>query len=166
MVLVWTGRLGLFLFLRILKVKQDSRFVEIKKTKLRFFYAWLIQGLWVIITMSPLLAINTAADIPEGGHLGALEWVGILLWGLGMAIEVTADNQKSAFNDNPANHDKFVSTGIWSYSRHPNYVGEIVLWLGATIFAVPSLAGGQLIALICPIFVYLLLSKLSGVPLL
>jgi steroid 5-alpha reductase family enzyme len=83
-----------------------------------------------------------------------------------MAIEVTADNQKSAFNDNPANRDKFISTGIWSYSRHPNYVGEIVLWLGATIFAVPSLAGGQLISLICPVFVYLLLSKLSGVPLL
>lgn len=81
-------------------------------------------------------------------------------------IEVIADNQKSAFNDNPANRDKFITTGIWSYSRHPNYVGEIVLWLGATVFAVPSLAAGQFIALISPVFVYLLLSRLSGVPLL
>lgn len=72
MVLAWTGRLGLFLFLRICRTKQDSRFVEIKRTKLRFFYAWLIQGLWVIITMSPLLAVNTAAAIPGGADLGVL----------------------------------------------------------------------------------------------
>lgn len=83
-----------------------------------------------------------------------------------MAVEVTADRQKSLFNENPANKDRFISTGIWSYSRHPNYVGEIVLWTGATLFAAPSLAGGQLIALASPLFVYLLLSKVSGVPML
>lgn len=166
MVIVWAGRLGSFLFLRILKAKEDSRFREIKKTKIRFFYAWLIQGLWVVITMSPLLAVNTAASVPSSGRLSAIEIVGILVWILGMSIEVISDRQKSNFNDDPNNKEKFISVGLWAYSRHPNYVGEIVLWLGATIFAWSSLQGWQNITLICPIFVYLLLSRLSGVPLL
>jgi steroid 5-alpha reductase family enzyme len=83
-----------------------------------------------------------------------------------MSIEVISDRQKSNFNDDPNNKEKFISVGLWAYSRHPNYVGEIVLWLGATIFAWSSLQGWQNITLICPIFVYLLLSRLSGVPLL
>jgi steroid 5-alpha reductase family enzyme len=98
--------------------------------------------------------------------LNTLELFGLLVWAVGLIVEIISDSQKSNFNSNPANKDKFISVGLWSYSRHPNYVGEIVLWLGATVFAVSSLRGGQYLTLICPIFVYLLLSRLSGVPLL
>ena len=166
MVFAWAGRLGSFLFLRILKVGQDSRFVAIKKTKIRFFYAWIIQGLWIVVTIGPLLSVMISNNLEQGGELGLLEYAGIALWVVGILIEIVSDSQKSSFNDNPANKDKFISTGLWSYSRHPNYVGEITLWTGATIFAFSSLEGGQFITLINPIFVYLLLSKLSGVPML
>lgn len=83
-----------------------------------------------------------------------------------MAVEIISDEQKTNFNQNPANKDKFINIGLWKYSRHPNYVGEITLWTGATIFAASSLSGGQYVTLIGPIFVYLLISKVSGVPLL
>lgn len=165
MVLIWAGRLGSFLFLRINKTSIDSRFIEIKKTKIRFFYAWLIQGLWVIITMGPLLAVMTTKSFAST-TFNLLEFIGIGIWITGLAVEIISDEQKTSFNDNPDNKDRFINIGLWKYSRHPNYVGEITLWTGATIFAASSLSGGQYVTLIGPIFVYLLISKVSGVPLL
>ena len=83
-----------------------------------------------------------------------------------MIIEVVADNQKTNFNTDPKNKGKFINVGLWSISRHPNYVGEIVLWLGATMYAYPFMAGLQHVALVCPIFSYFLLKYISGVPML
>jgi steroid 5-alpha reductase family enzyme len=123
MVFAWAGRLGSFLFLRILKVGQDSRFVSIKKTKIRFFYAWIIQGLWIVVTIGPLLSVMITKNAEGSDALGLLEYVGIAIWVVGLLVEIISDSQKSAFNDNPINKDRFVSTGLWSYSRHPNYVG-------------------------------------------
>ena len=165
MVLIWAGRLGSFLFLRINKTSIDSRFIEIKKTKIRFFYAWLIQGLWVIITMGPLLAVMTTKSFRTSAF-NLLEFFGIGIWITGLVVEIISDEQKTSFNENPDNKDRFINVGLWKYSRHPNYVGEITLWTGATIFAASSLSGGQYVTLIGPIFVYLLISKVSGVPLL
>ena len=92
--------------------------------------------------------------------------VGTLIWILGFSIEVIADNQKSKFRSNPDNKDKFITTGIWSWSRHPNYFGEILLWIGITVIAFPVLQGWQFITLISPIFIIILLTQISGVRLL
>jgi steroid 5-alpha reductase family enzyme len=92
--------------------------------------------------------------------------IGTLIWILGFSLEVIADNQKSKFRSNPENKDKFISIGIWSWSRHPNYFGEILLWIGITIIALPVLKGWQFVTLISPLFIIILLTQISGVRLL
>jgi steroid 5-alpha reductase family enzyme len=165
-VVVWACRLGSFLFLRILKAGHDSRFVKIKQSRLRFFYSWLLQGLWVYLTMGPLLALMVMDGTKTEGNWHFLEVFGLLLWAAGFAVEIIADRQKTDFKKVAANAGKFIKEGLWKYSRHPNYVGEISLWTGAALFAAPSLSGGQLFSLISPLFVYLLIGRVSGVPLL
>jgi len=92
--------------------------------------------------------------------------IGLIVWVIGFSIEVISDNQKTQFKKNPDNKGKFIKEGLWSRSRHPNYFGEIMLWTGVTIIAIPVLQGWQWIAFISPIFVTLLLTKISGVPML
>lgn len=163
LVIIWAIRLGTFLFSRIQKAGRDDRFDEIKPDFFRFLNAWTIQGLWVTFTASAaLIGITTAAR----KELDAFAVVGFLLWLAGFAIEVTADSQKSRFNADPANKGKFIQTGLWSRSRHPNYLGEIVLWIGVLVIALPVLQGWGWVALISPLFVALLLTRVSGIPLL
>ena len=92
--------------------------------------------------------------------------IGFLVWLLGFGIEVAADQQKSKFKADPANREKFINTGLWSWSRHPNYFGEIVLWIGVAIIALPILSGWQWLTMISPVFITLLLTRISGVPML
>ena len=163
MVIIWSARLGTFLFSRIHKAGKDTRFDEIKPSFFRFLNAWTIQGLWVVFTMSAaLVAITTAAR----KELGVFAIVGTLIWAFGFAFEIIADNQKSQFRANPENKGKFIQTGLWSKSRHPNYFGEIVLWIGIAVIALPVLQGWQWVAMISPLFVTLLLTRVSGVPML
>lgn len=162
-VTVWAGRLGPFLFRRVRKAGKDDRFDEIKQSLLRFLNVWMIQGLWISITLSAALAAVTALNQPP---LSALTIVGFLIWISGFALEVVADAQKSRFRADPANRDEFIRAGVWSWSRHPNYFGEIVLWSGVALMALPALEGWQYATLISPVFVTLLLTKVSGVPLL
>ncbi|BCW69925.1 DUF1295 domain-containing protein [Arthrobacter sp. NicSoilB8] len=163
MVLAWAMRLGSFLFRRISKAGKDDRFDEIKPSFVRFLNVWTIQGLWVVFTAAAAWVAITAET-----KVG-LDWfalAGFLVWAAGFGIEVVADAQKSRFNADPANKGRFISTGLWAKSRHPNYFGEILLWLGVAIIAVPVLQGWQWVALISPVFVTLLITKVSGVPLL
>ena len=163
LVVVWAIRLGSFLFRRIQKAGRDDRFDEIKPSFFRFLNAWTIQGLWVTFTMAAALVAITSTTRKE---LDVFALIGFALWVFGFAIEVTADAQKSRFNADPANKGKFIQSGLWSRSRHPNYFGEIVLWVGVTLIALPLLHGWQWVALISPVFVTLLLTRISGVPLL
>lgn len=163
LVMIWAIRLGTFLYGRIHKAGKDDRFDELKPSFLRFLMVWTLQGLWVTFTAAAALVAMTTAQ-PKALDLYAL--VGLLVWGIGFAIEVVADNQKSRFKADPANRDKFIRTGLWARSRHPNYFGEIVLWVGVAIIALPVLQGWQWIALISPLFVTLLLTRVSGVPML
>jgi steroid 5-alpha reductase family enzyme len=163
LVIVWAARLGSFLFLRIKKAGEDRRFREIKSSFSRFLLAWTLQGLWVTFSLAAALAAITATDkLP----LGPFALVGFLVWLLGFGFEVVADQQKSKFNASPENAGKFISTGLWSWSRHPNYFGEIVLWVGVAIIALPLLSGWTYLALISPVFIYVLLTRISGVPML
>ena len=163
LVIVWALRLGMFLFGRIQKSGKDDRFDEIKPSFIRFLNAWTIQGLWVTFTAATaLIGISTLTR----KDLDIFAILGFLVWVFGFAFEVIADSQKSRFNADPANKGKFIQTGLWSRSRHPNYFGEIVLWVGIAIIVIPVLQGWQWVAMISPLFVTFLLTRVSGVPML
>lgn len=165
MVMLWAARLGSFLAVRVHKAGSDGRFDQIKGSPLRFLQVWVIQGAWVSLTAaSAWIAIS--ADASSRAPIGWLTVVGIVVWALGMVIEIVADAQKSAFRADPRNRDEFIRTGLWSRSRHPNYFGEIVIWVGVFLTAAPVLVGWQWIALLSPLFVILLLTRVSGIPLL
>jgi len=163
LVSVWAVRLGSYLYRRIQKAGADSRFDNIKPSFTRFLMAWTLQGLWVFLTLGPALAAMTTASAPSMGLIG---WVGVAIWVLGFGIEAVADAQKQAFRADPANKGRFIRSGLWAWSRHPNYFGEITLWTGVALVALPALSGWQYVTLISPLFVYLLLTRVSGIPML
>jgi steroid 5-alpha reductase family enzyme len=161
MVLVWAVRLGTFLFRRVKRDGRDGRFDTIKVDPLRFFMTWTLQGLWVLLTVACALAIVTGRERED---FGVLAIIGTAVWIFGFGVEAVADRQKSAFKQDPANEGRFISSGLWAWSRHPNYFGEITLWLGIAIMAVPVLSGWRWVTLVSPIFVTVLLTRISGVP--
>ena len=161
LIILWAVRLGSFLFFRIKKAGEDKRFREIKTSFTRFFMVWTISGMWVsLCSMCALTAIASN----DGVVLNYLFYFGLVTFFVGMSIEVISDNQKTQFRIDPKNKDRFINTGLWSRSRHPNYVGEITLWSGVAIISFSSLEGWQYVSLISPIFTYFLLVYVSGVP--
>ena len=163
LVLVWAARLGLFLFQRIKTAGEDRRFRELKTSFSRFLLTWTLQGLWVTFSLAAALAAITSLKRVEFGLFGV---IGLLVWLVGFGLESIADSQKSKFKADSANEGKFIQTGLWSWSRHPNYFGEIVLWIGVAIIALPVLSGWQWVTMISPVFVFFLLTRISGVPML
>jgi protein-S-isoprenylcysteine O-methyltransferase Ste14 len=147
-------------FMRIHKSGEDKRFKLIKPSPTRFFMTWTLQGMWVsLCAMCALTAIASSNGVVQNG----LFYMGVLIFLCGFVIEMIADSQKSRFRKNPDNKDQFIRHGLWAYSRHPNYFGEITLWLGISIVSLSSLSSWQYITLISPIFTYLLLVYVSGV---
>ena len=163
MVSIWAIRLAGFLFVRVKRVGKDIRFDSVKTKPSTFLVWWTLQALWVLTTMAAALAIVTGGERISMSWLG---WIGFGVWLFGFAVEVAADAQKSSFKNDPVNQGHFIRTGLWAWSRHPNYFGEIVLWTGVAIMAIPVLTGWQYATLISPVFVSFLLMKMSGVPLL
>ncbi|MFL2501748.1 MAG: DUF1295 domain-containing protein [Luminiphilus sp.] len=161
MIFIWAGRLGSFLFRRIHAAGGDQRFDQIKISSSRFFVAWTLQGTWVVMTSC---AAVTAVLSLEQPPLGSVYVVGAAMWVAGFAIEVIADRQKSRFREDPANAGQFINVGLWALSRHPNYFGEILLWAGIATMATPYLSSSQWIVLLSPLFVYALLTRISGIP--
>jgi steroid 5-alpha reductase family enzyme len=163
LVVIWAARLGSYLFRRIRKAGKDTRFDAIKPSFIRFLNAWTLQGLWVTLTLA---AASAAITTTLRKDLAVLALIGLLVWLAGFAIEVAADHQKSRFRADPANKGTFIRAGLWAWSRHPNYFGEITLWIGVALIALPVLRGWQWVTLVSPVFVFLLLTRVSGVPLL
>lgn len=160
---LWATRLGMFLLTRVCRDGKDGRFDEIKKRAIRFFNVWTIQGLWVFFTACPVYLLNSKTiDTP----LGVVDYVGIAVWTIGFLIEVVADGQKKAFAANPDNKGKFIDVGLWYVSQHPNYFGEISLWVGMLILCSPTLKGTEWACVISPLVVMFLLCKVSGLPML
>ena len=126
-VAIWAIRLGSFLFMRIHKAGEDRRFRDIKPNFTRFFMTWTLQGMWVSMC---LLCVLTALSSYSGIIVNNIFYIGLMIFISGFIIEVLADHQKTVFRKNIDNKDKFISSGLWAYSRHPNYFGEILLWLG------------------------------------
>ena len=162
-IMVWAVRLGSFLFKRVKRDGKDNRFTVMKTKFWWFLFTWTLGGLWVFITMAAGLAAMTSAKVIP---LGWYALIGIVLWLEGFIVEVVADHQKTRFRSKKENRDKFINEGLWSFSRHPNYYGEITLWFGIAFIAFPVLQGWQLLTLISPIFVYILLTRISGVTML
>jgi steroid 5-alpha reductase family enzyme len=157
---LWAVRLGSFLFMRIHKDGEDKRFRTIKPSATQFFMTWTLQGLWVsLCSMCALTAISS----DSGVVINTLFYIGIGLFVIGFSTEVIADNQKSKFRSLAENREKFITTGLWAKSRHPNYFGEIVLWTGIAVMSFSSLDHWQYLTLISPIFTYILLVYVSGV---
>ncbi len=161
LVTVWAARLGTFLFRRVLADGSDARFDDIKPSAPRFLVAWTLQGLWVFLTLSAALIAITSVD---PAPLGARDALGVSIWLAGFAIEVVADRQKRSFRASSPGH--FVDTGLWAWSRHPNYFGEIVLWTGVALSASSTFSGWQWVGVISPLFVAFLLTRVSGIPIL
>ena len=162
-IIIWAIRLGTFLFMRIHKDKKDGRFDSIKTSFSQFFMTWTLQGMWVFICSSAALI---AIANPSGVPINSLFILGLLMFVFGFAIEVIADNQKSAFRSISKNKDSFINEGLWARSRHPNYFGEITLWTGITVMGISTFEGMNYLAIFSPIFSYLLLVYVSGVRLL
>ena len=160
LVILWAGRLGTFLFTRIAKDGEDKRFRTIKPDIAQFFMTWTPQGMWV--SLCSLCAITGIAS-ETGIIVNNIFYIGLVMFIGGFAIEIVADQQKSAFRAIPENRNKFITSGLWSKSRHPNYFGEITLWTGVAVMSFSSLSGIEYLTLISPIFTYLLLVKISGV---
>jgi len=163
MVTVWALRLGSFLFARIGRDGKDSRFDKIKINPARFLVAWTMQASWAIFTAAAAVTIIGAVD---RGPLDLYFWIGTAIWLIGFVIEIAADRQKNAFKNDPGNAGKFIDTGLWAWSQHPNYFGEIMLWTGITIIVLPLLSGWGYLVLFSPVFVIFLLTKVSGIPML
>ena len=160
-IIIWALRLGSFLFMRILKDKEDRRFNEWKFSFALFLRTWTLQGMWIFLTsIAAITSISTRKIVAPD----VLLFVGGFLWLFGFLFETISDFQKRKFKSK--NKDGFITSGLWSVSRHPNYFGEIVLWIGVAIIAYPTLYGWQYVSLISPLFVYLLLTRVSGVTLL
>ena len=155
--LIWAIRLGSFLFVRVKAAGFDRRFSRMLEIPMQFFMTWTLQGLWVTVTLAAGMAALTSEPVP----IGPFAIVGAVVWLIGFTIEVISDRQKSRFREE--NKEGFITSGLWSWSRHPNYFGEIVLWLGIAIIALPTLSGWQWATMISPIFVIVLLTKISGV---
>ncbi|MFL3001621.1 MAG: DUF1295 domain-containing protein [Cytophagales bacterium] len=157
---LWALRLSSFLFFRVKRTGQDVRFIKIKQSFSWFLMTFTIQGLWVFMCLFPAIIVMSSNQ----NNFNSFTILGSILWVVGFLIEIIADHQKTQFNK--TNKGSFISKGLWSLSRHPNYFGEFILWLGITVISFPYLGGYQFIALISPLFVYLLLNKVSGVNLL
>lgn len=159
-VIFWAVRLGGFLFLRVKKNGEDKRFREIKPSLTMFFMVWTLQGAW--ISMS-LLCVLTAISSNSGIVINVAFYIGLVLFVLGFVLEVAADTQKSNFRSSPKNKNLFITTGLWALSRHPNYLGELALWVGIALMSFSSLNGLRYLTLISPVFIYVLLVYISGV---
>lgn len=161
LIVIWALRLGTFLFRRVKAVGKDGRFDRLKTNAPRFAMTWTLQALWVVFTAA---AAHAAIAAAEPKPLGVWALLGLLIWLIGFGFEAVADSQKSAFRSDPSNAGRFITSGLWAWSRHPNYFGEIVLWIGIAVIAAPVLSGWQYLTLLSPVFVIVLLTRISGLP--
>ena len=161
LVVVWAVRLGTYLFRRIMRMKVDHRFDGMRDDPLRFARFWLLQAITVAVVMLPVTYLLDRDDPPG---IGAWSIAGAAVWLVGLLVEAIADAQKSAFKAKAENRDRFVESGLWRYSRHPNYFAEMLVWWGLFLYTVPVLHGAAFAVVAGPVFITLLLLFVSGIP--
>jgi len=163
MITFWGIRLITYLFIRINKIGKDKRFDGIRENFAKFAVFWTFQAIsiWIILLPATISLSNQVNNKKV-----VLSFIGLFIWGIGLLIETTADWQKFVFKNDPKNKGKWISTGIWKYSRHPNYFGEMLCWWGIFIFVLPNFSGLQYLSIIGPLFITFILLFVSGVPIL
>ena len=163
LVLFWSFRLGAFLFIRINKIGRDVRFDGMREKFFAFLRFWILQGVSVFVVM----LAPTYAYVQKSSHITMLSIVGAMVFLAGLLIEAVADSQKFGFNSDPKHKGKWIDIGIWKASRHPNYLGEMMVWIGMYVSVVSALDGtARLVTLVSPLYIVGLLLFVSGVPLL
>ncbi|CAL9773347.1 unnamed protein product [Musa acuminata subsp. burmannicoides] len=163
LVALWGLRLGVFLLMRILQWGEDRRFDEMRNNLGKLAVFWIFQAVWVWTVSLPLTIVNASDRNPSIKPQDIIGWI---MWSIGISIEATADQQKLLFKNSPANKGKWCNAGLWKYSRHPNYFGEIFLWWGIFVASTSVLEGAEWLVVLGPIFLTLLLLFVSGIPLL
>lgn len=166
-IVIWSARLGGFLLYRVIVRKKDSRFDEIRENFWKFLGFWIFQMIWVFTVSLPVTLLNAAQNDVS---LNALDYVGWTLWVIGFLIETIADQQKFNYINSTNKEVPFLSTGLWSWSRHPNYFGEILLWSGiflssCNVYNQTNELKFGYISIVSPLLTFLLLMFLSGIPL-
>lgn len=163
MVIIWGIRLIAYLFQRILKIGKDRRFDGVRENFFKFLRFWVFQALavWIILFPAGIIISKTAFL-----RTSVFFYLGFLIWAVGLIIESISDQQKYNFKNDPSNKDKWIGSGLWKYSRHPNYFGEMLCWWGIYIISLPHLEGFEHIVIIGPLFISSLLLFVSGIPLL
>ncbi|KAK6787573.1 hypothetical protein RDI58_016098 [Solanum bulbocastanum] len=162
-VVIWGLRLGLFLLMRILQWGEDRRFDDKRDNLGKLAIFWLFQAIWVWTVSLPVTVVNASNHQPS---LQTVDIIGWIMWSIGILVEITADQQKLTFKNSPENRGKWCNVGLWKYSRHPNYFGEIFLWWGIFVASTPVLEGAEWLVVLGPVFLTLLLLFVSGIPLL
>jgi len=163
LVSAWGFRLGFFLLSRVLKRGKDARFDQMREKFFPFLGFWLYQIVWVWTVSLPVTVLMGAKNDTS---LSGQDYVGWALWGIGFFFQVAADQSKMYFTDNPANKGKLLTTNVWSWSRHPNYFGEISMWLGIFLTSSAVYSANTkwaYFSITSPLLTYLLLMYLSGV---
>ena len=164
LVLRWGSRLFLHIFRRARRRGEDERYIEMSKKWGKhvwlkaYFIVFLFQGLLVWVISLPIV-------FAAGKPLDSTAWLvvlGALLWLFGNVFESVADRQLAAFISNPKNKGKIMQSGLWRYSRHPNYFGEITQWWAIGAIALSAEHGW--IGLIGPLVLTLLIIFVSGIP--
>jgi steroid 5-alpha reductase family enzyme len=159
----WALRLGAFLLYRVSKKGKDVRFDGMRENPLKFIRFWLLQGVTVFLVLIGVLLFMEV----KSPKVNLLSIFGVIVFLCGLAIEAIADLQKWQFSQNIKNKGKWIEIGLWGRSRHPNYLGEMLVWIGIYLYILPSLTGNDwLIALISPAYIIILLMFVSGIPLL
>jgi len=171
---LWAARLGVFLFHRISNAGSDSRFDKIKQQPVRFFTAWVIQGTWISLIGLPVWLTN-AVPVAKTRSWGRMDTAIIAFAALSWGAEILADRQKSVWKQEQKegkHQEKFITSGLWGVTRHPNYVAEVAFQtslfaLSCRSLMVPGIPYAAVgLAATSPLFTYFILRYLSGVPML
>ena len=164
-VLLWGMRLSYHIMMRNMGKGEDFRYKAWRDTwkyffVRSFFQIFMLQGFFMLIISLPAwyVGFNT------GGPLGIWDTLGMIVFGVGFFFEAVGDHQLDTFKKNPANQGKLMTTGLWSLTRHPNYFGESLVWLGLSFYALNLPHGWY--TLLSPLVIILLLRYVSGVPML
>ncbi len=163
MVVVWALRLIAYLFFRVLKTGRDSRYDGRRESFVKFAKFWVLQAVAVWLITLPVVYMLTRSRVPVVG-LGPT--IGLYIWSIGLLIETVADKQLFTFRFKKDNHGKWIDEGLWHYSRHPNYFGEIVVWIGVFVFGLSTYSGLGWLVVAGPLTIICLLMFGSGIPIL
>ncbi|KAJ9076069.1 hypothetical protein DSO57_1029719 [Entomophthora muscae] len=165
-VVAWGIRIAGYLLYRILKTEKDDRFDKIRGNFFRFLRFWIMQMLWVWLVSLPLTLVNSSIEGQEESFGRATDKLGLAMAIFGLAVETVADFQKFRASTDRNNKLFYMTSGLWYYSRHPNYFGEITFWWGIFLSSLGSFPNSiLLLGLLSPLVTMGLLLFLSGIPL-